>query len=87
MAVVWIPALLRDLSGGKETVEVAGETVGQVIEALDALYPGMRSRLCDSGALRPNLAVVVDGHASPRKLRQRVSASSEIHFLSVMSGG
>ena len=50
MPVVWIPALLRDLTGGEETVTVPGETVQQVIEKLDERYPGIKERLCEGGA-------------------------------------
>src|SRR6266542_3247345 len=61
MARVWIPPLLRDLTGGRETVPVPGANVGQLIEALEQRFPGVRSRLCPDGVLRPGLAVIVDG--------------------------
>ncbi len=40
MPVVWIPALLRDLTDGVELVTVPGETVRQVIDALGLSLPG-----------------------------------------------
>ena len=61
MALVWIPPLLRDLTGERETATVPGANVGQVIEALEQQFPGVRGRLCQDGALRPGLAVIVDG--------------------------
>lgn len=87
MALVWIPALLRELSKGAVKVEVEGATVAEVIDALDRVYPGISARLCEAGELRPNLSVVVDGLVSPRKLRQRLSPASEVHFLPQISGG
>ncbi len=87
MPRVWIPALLRDLTGGLDIVSVEGETVAQVIEALDRLYPGVQLRLCDEGRLRASIAVAVDGQIRPKKLRQRLSPSSEVIFLPAISGG
>ena len=87
MPVVWIPALLRDLTDGVESVTVPGETVRQVIDALDSRYPGIKARLCDAERLRPGIAVVVDGEVSPLRLRQRLSDTSEVHFLPAIGGG
>ena len=63
MAVVWIPALYRDLTGGEATATVPGDTVRQLIENLEARYPGVKARLYrdDEERLRPGVAVVVDG--------------------------
>jgi len=87
MAVVWIPALLRELTGGQESVTVPGETVRQVIENLERAYPGIKTRLCEDGRLRPNLSVAVDGRVSRQGLRQRLAETSEVHFLPAISGG
>ena len=87
MAVVWIPPLLRDLTGGKERVTVPGETVRQVIVQLEKTYPGVEARLCQEGQLRPNISVAVDGQLSSERLRQRLSEMSEVHFLPAISGG
>ena len=87
MPVVWIPALLRNLTGGEEKLIVPGETVGHAIEALDARYPGVMARLCDEGRLRPSIAVFVDGVASRERLRHRLTEASEVHFVPAISGG
>jgi molybdopterin converting factor small subunit len=79
--------MLRDLTGRHESLDVPGETVQQVIENLDARYPGVMARLCDQGRLRPNIAVVVDGVTSNRRLRHRLAESSEIHLVPAISGG
>ena len=84
---VWIPSLLRDLTGGRETVRVAGGTVRQVIEALEQLYPGLKGRLCDGDSLRPGLAVAVGAQLAPLGLRQLVPEGGEVHFLPAVSGG
>jgi molybdopterin synthase sulfur carrier subunit len=85
--VVWIPSLLRDLTGGEEKVTVPGETVRQVIENLEKIYPGIQSRLCKEDRLRSNISVVVDGQLSQQRLRQRLTETSEVHFLPAIGGG
>jgi molybdopterin converting factor small subunit len=87
MPTVWIPALLRDVTGGRETVTVAGATVGEVIESLEKSYPGVRARLCDAGGLKKGIAVAVDTQVSRLGLREPVKDLSEIHFLPAISGG
>src|SRR4051794_5303323 len=87
MARVFIPAQLRDLTGGEATVEVAGVTVRELVEVLEQRFPGMRQRLCASGELSPVLQVSIDGQFSRRGLDARVQATSEAHFLPVFGGG
>ncbi|MCS7222165.1 MAG: MoaD/ThiS family protein [Anaerolineae bacterium] len=87
MPVVWIPALLRELTGGQEQVVVPGETVRQVIESLEARFPGIRERLMEGDRLRPGLAVVVDDEVSRERLRHRLTETSEVHFVPAISGG
>ena len=87
MPVVWIPSLMRDLTGGVEKVSVAGATLRQVIRNLNEAYPGVMERLCDEGRLKPGLAAVVDSRVLGRGLSEQVRDESEIHFLPAISGG
>jgi molybdopterin synthase sulfur carrier subunit len=87
LPLIGIPSLLRNLTNGQRTLSVEGETIRQVIENLEKLYPGIKDRLCDGERLRPSIAIVVDGHTSTLKLRHKVSASSEVHFVISISGG
>jgi molybdopterin synthase sulfur carrier subunit len=87
MPRVWIPAQMRDLTGGAEVVTVPGARVGDALDALDRLHPGVKARLCDGDALRPGIAAVVDTEISRLGLRQPVGAESEVHFLPAISGG
>jgi molybdopterin synthase sulfur carrier subunit len=87
MARVWIPSLLRDLTDGRETINVPGTSVRQVIDELDRRHPGVRGRLCDGDALRSGLAVVVDHEVGRLGLLQAVGPGSEVHFLPAIAGG
>jgi len=87
VAHVWIPALMRDLTDGAAEVDVPGQTVGQVIEALDARFSGVRDRLCDGDRLAPAITAWVNGRAARLGLRERVGEDSEVQFLPAISGG
>jgi molybdopterin converting factor small subunit len=87
MPVIWIPALLRDLTDGKERVTVPGRTLRQAIDELEAHHPGLKARLLEENQLRLEFSVVVDGTVSHLRMRQPLSENSEVHLLSAISGG
>ena len=87
MATVWIPGLLQDLTGGEQTVNIPGETVLQVIDHLEEVYPGIKMQLVEGENLRPSIALAVDGEISQQGLRHHLKKDSEIHFLPAISGG
>ena len=60
---VTLPAALVSLFPGAERrVELAAGTVAEAIDALDARWPGMRDRLCDTRpGIRRNINVFVAG--------------------------
>jgi molybdopterin converting factor small subunit len=84
---VHIPAMLRDVTGGRSTIEASGANVREVIDDLERQCPGIRERLIEAGRLRPNLSVAVDGEVSPLGLRETVGPSSEVHFVAAIKGG
>lgn len=87
MVTVFVPPLLRELTGGKDRVELDGSSVRQIVAALDERFPGVRSRLCAGDELRPGLAVAVNGAVSSVGLLQKVPAGAEVHFLPAIGGG
>ncbi len=78
---------MQSLTAGKQTVEVEGSTVRQVVEALEQSYPGMRERLVESGRIKPNISVAVDGEVTTLGMLQKVGEKSEVHFLPAIGGG
>jgi molybdopterin converting factor small subunit len=87
MATVWIPALLRRLTHGRETLEVEGASVRQIIDNLETLCPGIKARLCEGDELRRGMAVAVDSQLAQGGLAQAVPEGSEVHFVPSISGG
>src|SRR4051812_28099267 len=87
MATVFIPALMRDLTGGQDTVVVTGATVRELVRNLEARFPGAARRLCAGDLLRPGMAVAVDGQLATLGLSQPVGGTSEVHFLPAIAGG
>ena len=87
MATVWIPPLVRPLTEGQPVVEAPGANVREVIDNLDARYPGLRDRLFEGGRPRPGIAVAVDGVVNNEGRPRPITEDSEIHFLPSISGG
>mgnify|MGYP001258294316 FL=1 len=87
MARVFIPATMRTLAGGRDSVEANGRNVREVINDLERQFPGMKDRLCEGDSLRPGLAVAIGGSVSALGLLQRVDLDSEVHFLPAIGGG
>jgi molybdopterin converting factor small subunit len=46
MVTVLLPGALSEQTHGTRTVQVEGGTVREVVEALEAAWPGMAFRLC-----------------------------------------
>ncbi len=87
MATVFIPSLLQELTGGKERVEVHGETVRQIVNNLDEMHPGIKDRLVDGYKIKPNISVAIDGEVSALGMLDKVGENSEVHFIPAIGGG
>ena len=87
MARVFVPTMLQATTGGVKEVEVAARNVREVIEQLDAQFPGIANRLMEDGEIRSNLAVAVDGEVARMGLMERVGENAEVHFVPAIGGG
>ena len=87
MPVAWIPSLMQKLTDGKHNVEVEGETVRQVVDALETRYPGFKGRIVDGDRIKTEIAVAIDGEVVTAGLRAKVGPDSEVHFLPALAGG
>jgi len=90
MAVtVRIPTQLRDLCGGAGEVHVEGDTVRQVLEALEAAHPGFAARLFDGGSLRRfvNVFVAEEDIRFLSGLDTPVGAGQVVSIVPAVAGG
>ena len=87
MPIVFIPTMLLPLSSGVKQVKIDAANLRQVIDGLDLLYPGIKSRLLVEGKIRPNLAVAIDGEVARLGLLEKVGEESEVHFVPAIGGG
>lgn len=87
MPTVFIPPLLRPLANGAVSVELSGNTVAELVDALEDQFPGMKPKLCNDGEVRPELSVSIDDEIAHSGLAQEVSAGAEVHFLPAIGGG
>jgi molybdopterin synthase sulfur carrier subunit len=86
MTRVRIPAVLRAEVGGRRDIEIAGGTVGEVLNALVDAFPSLRDRLLLDGAIQPFVNVYLDGD-SVQSLSTHVEPHSTILLLPAMAGG
>jgi hypothetical protein len=87
MARVLLPsALVAIVAGLPRQTEIAGDSVGDLIAALDARWPGVATSLCvSSTALRPHIAVYVDGLRAT--LATPATPGAVVRVLTAVSGG
>ena len=90
MSTVRIPPVLRAQAGGAKTLDLAGATVGAILEALVAAHPGLRAQLfTDEGALNRFVNLYVDGQdvRYTGELATEVGERDEVVILPAMAGG
>lgn len=79
-------ALVHLFPGAPRRLEMRAATVAELIDALDADWPGMRDRICDSTpAIRRHMNVFVDGRRA--SLETRLAPGTEVFVLTAISGG
>jgi molybdopterin converting factor small subunit len=90
MTTIRIPTPLRAYTGGLKEVEVEGDTVGSVLEALAYLHPSVKPHLFDDlGTLRSYVNLFVNdedirnlqGHETP------ITESDRLMIIPSIAGG
>ena len=90
--LVLIPGPLQPFAGGRHSIALAGSpsTVGEALQALESLHPGLRDRvLTEQGEVRPhvNVFVAAENIRDARGLSTLVPEGAEIAILPAVSGG
>lgn len=90
MATVYVPTPLRRLTGGQSKVDVQGDTVGALIHAAEAQYPGVAEKVLDGdGNIKRFINVFLndDEVGSLQGLDTPVSESDKVSIVPAMAGG
>jgi molybdopterin converting factor small subunit len=85
-----LPTVLRPHAGGERTVAVEGATVGEVLTALVARYPGMTGQVIDDGGTLHKFVNVYLNDDDVRYLSgvdTPVGAADELSILPAVAGG
>ncbi|CAN5713185.1 MoaD/ThiS family protein [soil metagenome] len=87
---VLIPTPLRTYTGGAAKVQGSGRSIAEVLENLNANFPGLKDRICEAdGEIRRFVNVFVNGE-NVRKLSGAatpVESGDEIGIIPAMAGG
>lgn len=91
MAVtVKIPTPLRTLTNNDDSCDVDAATLGDVVMALEATYPGMRERLLDEGGeIRRFVNIFVNGEDVRflDGLTTTLDTGDEVSIVPAVAGG
>ncbi len=87
---VRVPTILRTYTGGESEVTAEGSALREVLDSLDASYPGIKGRIVDEqGALRRFVNVYV-GNDDVRFLEgldTKVSDGAQVSVIPAVAGG
>ncbi len=82
MARVVLPSsVARQYAGGTTEIEVEGETVRDIVRALEARYPGL------GAMIEAAMAIAIDGEIFQDPYLEPVRADSEVFVLPKIGGG
>ena len=87
LLTVFVPTMLQTMTNGVKKIDMEADNVRQVIDRLETLYPGLKDRLIESGQIRSNLAVAIDGEVARMGLLEKIGEAREIHFVPAIGGG
>ena len=80
---------LTAVADGKKAVEVKGETIGECLDCVHDMFPGIKERLMNhEGNVRPYIAILLNGvNTYPGELLMPVKNGDEISIICLIDGG
>lgn len=86
MAVVRLRAPLSELAGGRRELELEGDTVAEVLRALEREHPDVRGWILDEqGNIREHINVFVNKEYGREETA--LGPDDRVHVLPAISGG
>lgn len=85
----WLPQAAGP-APGEVALEVAGASVGEVLDGVFSRYPNLRGYVVDEhGVVRHHVAVFIDGDVlrDKRNLAQALGENAEVYVMQALSGG
>ena len=80
------PHLVVLFPGADRLVSLNAANVDEMVDGLDALWPGMRERICDeTPSIRRHINVFVNGRRA--KLSTLLAPGADVFVLTAISGG
>ncbi len=89
-ATVRIPTPLRKVTNGEDKASVEGNTMSEVVEALENQFPGLKDRICEpTGELRSFVNVYINGEdiRFVDGMSSSISSGDEISIVPAVAGG
>ena len=89
-ATVRIPTPLRKVTNGADKASVDGNSISEVIDSLENIFPGIKKRICEeSGDLRSFVNVFVNGEdiRFSDGINTSISSGDEISLVPAVAGG
>lgn len=90
MAKILIPTPLRQFTGGADTVEATGTTVGEALAALTAAHPDLKKNLYnDEGKLRSFVNIYVNDEDIRYLTKEatEITAADTVSIIPSIAGG
>ena len=87
---VRIPTILRTYTGGAKEVAADGGTLGEVLDSLEATYPGIRARVLDDGGKLRRFVNVYVGEEDVRfasGLETPTPEGTQVSVIPAVAGG
>ncbi|MBL6688027.1 MAG: MoaD/ThiS family protein [Pseudomonadales bacterium] len=78
---VQLSGFLSSAAGGVQSVELTGETVGELLTSLELRYPSLRD------AIEQGVAVAVNGEIYRDRRDQPIPPGAEVFLLPRLAGG
>ena len=88
--LVTVPTILRDSTGGRDSVTIEARTLSEALDRLDEDYPLLRVHLYDeTGRLRPHVLIFYNEESTRwlERLDMPLRPGDRLEILQAVSGG